>query len=482
MLFLLSLLFVFGIHKVEEKTTNLIMEENTNIYYAMYNNEMYRSYSFFRYFQDGKRVYCIDPDRKVTTTLYEEVLSVSILDEETLEKINSIIHFGSDYPNHNTLEYELATQALIWEEIKDVTVKWYTERYSYGTEIDVSKERKEIEKLVKEYQIKPLFSQSSIVASISDHIKIEDLNHILKEYEIISFDGGQAVIENDAIHLKLKEEIGNYEIILKRKKYDNENTYYYIANNSQTMMRGRIKEEYVKIPIEIAAGNIEIQKKGISLNGEETLMSGVTFELRARQNFFYQNGELRYGQDELIDLVTTDENGRIQKTLPYGEYYLVEVETQENYLLAPQSYQFTISSIPTSLEILNYEKYGSLKLYKKDIETKEGLEGIKFLITNLETKEEMIYQTDENGIILIQNLPLGIYEVKEIETLPNYILNDEVQILELKEHQEEIEYLFYNEKIPPIPDTDSYQLSFPYSFLGPLFYYYEDKKGYLFRN
>ena len=46
--------------------------------------------------------------------------------------------------------------------------------------------------------------------------------------------------------------------------------------------------------------------------------------------------------------------------------------------------------------------------------------------------EEVRYKTDENGEILISSLPLGVYEVKEIEALPNYILNEEVKIFELK--------------------------------------------------
>lgn len=466
-------------YQVEAKTTDLVMEENTNIYYAMYNDTMYRSYSFFRYFQDGKRVYCIDPDKKVTTSIYEEVESISDIDDETLEKISQIIYFGADYPTHNTLYYELATQALIWEHLKDVTVKWYTERNSSGSEIDVSKERQEIERLMKEYQRKPKFSSSAITGNLSDEMLLEDLNHVLGFYEVLSFDGGEAIIEGDALKLKLKEKPGDYEVLLKRMKYDSESTRYYVASNSQTMMRGRVTEEYLKIPVTIVAGELALEKKGVSLNGEENPLSGVCFELRAGQNFFYQNGELRYGQDELIALLSTDENGRIQKQLPYGKYYLVEKETSENYWLEPRTYYFEIPSSQI-LEILNYEKSGSLKLYKKDLFTEEPLEGIVFLVTNLKTKQEMRYKTDENGEILISSLPLGVYEVKEIEALPNYILNEEVKIFELKEHQEIVEYTFYNEKIPEIPDTDFYDFSFLRFLFESVFFYYESKKDFLY--
>lgn len=477
--FFLCFFCFLTINSVEAKTTNLVMEENTNIYYAMYNKEMYRSYPFVRYFQDGTRVYCIDPDKKITTSIYEEVASISTISADKLEKISQIIYFGADYPTHNTVSYELATQALIWEELKDVTVKWYTERYSYGSEIDVSLERQEIETLIKEYQKKPMLTSTSITGSILDHIFIEDFNHVLNAYEIVSFDGGEAIIENDSLKLNLTGEPGNYELLLRRMKYDWSSTRYYVAPNSQIMMKGRIEEEYLKIPVEIVAGEMIVQKKGISLNGEETPLSGVRFELRAGQNFFYQNGELRYGQDELVALLSTDSDGQIKKQLPYGEYYLLESETSENYFLEPNIYYFEIPSSQI-LEILNYEKNGSLKLYKKDLLTESPLAGIVFLVTNLETKEQKRYQTDENGEILISNLPLGSYEVKEIETLSNYILNEEVKIFELKEHQEVVEYTFYNEKIPEIPDTDAYDFSFLNFLFESGLFYYESKKSHFF--
>lgn len=477
-LFLLLVLSCFSVKNVKAKSTNLVMEENTNIYYAMYNNDFYRSFSFFRYFQDGKRVYCIDPDQKVTTNTYEEVKDYSALSSEVLDKITLIGYFGTDYPGHNTLEYELATQALIWEEIKGVTVRWYTERYSYGTEIDVSNERREIQRLIQEYYIKPELSHRSISANINDCVQIFDGNHVLANYEIVSFDGGQAIIENDEIKMRLTGKVGDYKLVLRRKKYDYDHTTYYLANSSQAMMRGRMKDEYIEIPVEIHSGIVQLKKYGIQLDDTQKLLSNVTFELRAGKNFYYHDGSSRYRKDDLIGIYKTNENGFLELELPYGEYYLVETKTNDNYVIGSEFYPFKIGKENTfvELEVQNQMKYASVVLHKKDKDTEEHLSGVTFLITNLDTKEEFKVVTNEEGVVTLSKLPLGTYMIKEIETLPNYILSEEVKILELKEHQEEVTYTFYNEKVPEIPDTDCYDFSNFYILLGGFFLFHGIKK------
>lgn len=475
-LFLLCVVSCFLVSEVNAKNTNLVMEENTNIYYAMYNQDFYRSFSYFRYFQDGKRVYCIDPDQKVTTNVYEERFEYSELPKEVLDKINLIGYFGSDYPGHNTLKYELATQALIWEEIKGVTVEWYTERYSYGTKIDVSEEEREIKRLIQNHRIKPMLTYRSVTGKIGDRVLIFDGNYVLQNYEIVSFDGGQARIDDDGIRLQLIEKVGNYKLILKRKKYDSNHTTYYVAPSSQAMMLGRIEDEYIEIPVEIKSGFVNLKKYGVGLDGIKIPLSNVTFELRAAKNMYYHSGANRYLKDELVGIYKTNEDGMLEVELPYGEYYFVETETKENYEMTSQFYPFKITDKVSSLEVLNQMKYASLKLLKVDKDTNEPLEGVLFSITNLNTMEEISARTNEEGFVLLDKLPLGTYLIKESETISGYILSEEEKVVELKEYKEEAFYTFTNEKIPEIPDTDCYDFHNFYILLGSLFIFYGFKK------
>ncbi len=471
---LLVLSTFMGMKEVGAKESSLVMDTDTHIYYAMYNEDFYRSYLLARLFQDGKRVYCITPNHAVTSDTYEEKDSVDIYSSEILDRIHLIAHFGSDYPGHNTIYYELATQALIWETIEPSTVRWYTERYSYGDEIDVSKERREIERLISESYQKPNFDVSSIVGAMEDRVTIHDLNHMLNHYEITSFDGGVVAIENDEIKLLLKEQVGDYRLVLKRKTYDDESTTYYVKEGSQTMMLGRMRKEEIVIPVTIQNGKVTLQKIGKKLNGEEEKLKGVSFVLRARENIFYFDGTLRYGQDELIGKYETDENGMISLFLPYGKYYFEEEKQSEGYLLKKEEIQFTVEEGEVIIEAFNEESYGNVTLYKKDHDTLLPLEGILFRLTNQNTGEILEGKTDKEGKLTFSKMPLGTYQIKEIETLPGYILNEEEMTFELKE-LEEFEYTFYNDPIKDIPKTASYDFSLFFYGIGALFIFYGKK-------
>ena len=471
-LWLLIVGFIFGIHSVCAKETSLIMVEEPNVFYAMYNDEFYRSYSFNKYYQDGSRVYCIDPDQKVNSYQYEEVSSSSLYSEDTLKKLALIEYFGSDYPGHDSLRFELATQALIWEEIKGVTVKWFTERYSYGEEIDVTYEREKILDLIHQYLIKPNFNLEKIEGTINDHITVTDQNHVLGEYEVASFDGGTAYIEGDDLKLVLKEK-GNYTLKLKRKAYET-GTKYYVASNSQTMMKGRVEEEWITIPVEVSGSEVTIQKYGIKIEGDKIPLEGVSFELRAGETLYYQDQTVRFSKDEFIGNYETNTNGEIHLTLPYGNYYLKETKTKEGFELNPRMIPIHVESSSMLFEIENQESYGSIQIQKIDSITKKPLMGVKYRITNLQTNEVYEKSTNAEGMITFDQLRFGSYQLEEIETLPHYIMDTSIKIVEIKE-QKNYTYSFVNEPVPDIPDTDCYEVPYLNSWVLLAYAIYQKK-------
>ncbi len=473
-LWMLIVGFVFGMTGVSAKETSLVMVEEPNVFYAMYNDEFYRSYPFNKYYQDGSRVYCIDPDQKVNSYNYEEVSNVSLYSEETLKKLALIEYYGSDYPGHNSLRFELATQALIWEEIKGVTVQWFTERYSYGEEIDVTYEREKILELIRNDAIKPKFDMDEVQGSIKDHIIITDLNHVLSEYEIMSFDGGTAYIEEDYIKLLLEGE-GNYTLKLKRKAYET-GTKYYVSSNSQTMMKGRKEEEWITIPVSVSGSKVTIQKYGMKIEGEKIPLEEVSFELRAGETMYYQDGTVRFQKDEFIESYETNEEGQIQFSLPKGNYYLRELKTKDGFELDLKPIPLHVETDSELLEIENKEPYGSIQIHKTDSVTQKPLKGVKYRITNLETQEYFEQSTNEEGILIFDKLRYGTYQIEEIESLPHYFMDASIQVVEIKE-KKEYTYSFVNEPVPEIPDTDAVDVPYLNNWVLLAYAYYEKKNS-----
>ena len=83
--------------------------------------------------------------------------------------------------------------------------------------------------------------------------------------------------------------------------------------------------------------------------------------------------------------------------------------------------------------------------------------------------DEKIFEgyTDENGKIVIKDLPVGKFYILESEAPEGYILNDEKQWFEIKEDGEIVKSTMINEKIIEVPNTsaNSYFFVLPLSLL-----------------
>lgn len=151
---------------------------------------------------------------------------------------------------------------------------------------------------------------------------------------------------------------------------------------------------------------------------EETkkALEGVKFSVKYLDN------------NEEIGEFTTNKDGEIIiKGLRQGKIGITEIETLEDYEIDKEVKEVELGFDQTiEIEIYNKYKKGNLKLIKIDGENSEiKLEGVKF---NLIDKDGNIVKhliTDKNGEIILNDLPIGKYYLKEIETNKNYILNEE---------------------------------------------------------
>ena len=149
-----------------------------------------------------------------------------------------------------------------------------------------------------------------------------------------------------------------------------------------------------------------------------------------------------YPHSEELTVLKTDESGTITipEKLPYGTYYLREVQAPEGYLRG-EDLSFTVDkwgSWTQPLEISFYDEpvKGQIRLVKTDAETKEQLTGAVFSVFAAEdivtpdgyrhyAAEEFVEAvtvgTDGTGIT--GKLPLGRYKIRETKAPEGYCLD-----------------------------------------------------------
>ena len=90
--------------------------------------------------------------------------------------------------------------------------------------------------------------------------------------------------------------------------------------------------------------------------------------------------EIRKVDDELIDTVTTGEDGRVFVSLEDGAYYAVEIEAAEGFKLDSTPVYFTVEDGETTVLQIENEAVSGILLHKTDSTTGEGIYGGTFLL------------------------------------------------------------------------------------------------------
>ena len=130
--------------------------------------------------------------------------------------------------------------------------------------------------------------------------------------------------------------------------------------------------------------------------------------------------------EKIIYRGKTNTDGIIElNDLVYGIYKIKEVMASNGYLLNEMIYEVKIDdeNKDVCFEIENELKKGKLVIRKLDSSNGRVISNVEFVIMR---DNEVIYEgvTNEYGEIEIDNLPLGIYIVKEVRASDGYILNE----------------------------------------------------------
>lgn len=232
------------------------------------------------------------------------------------------------------------------------------------------------------------------------------------------------------------------------------------------------KTYYYNVLNEIKKSALTIVKK--DADTKNTIpVNGVGFKLRKEDGTYLTQTVSK------IDTFYTNDDGKVilPEKLNYGETYKIEEVSgtaPNKYLLLLEGKTFTVNGDENiTIEILNQPVKGSIKINKSgellsDIKIDSNgnivfvydnlpLADISFKISAAEDikaedlvsedyykKDEVIaiINTNNDGIAILDNLPLGKYKIEEISTPDGMIKNTEVKFVELKYENETTEIVF----------------------------------------
>ena len=148
----------------------------------------YEQMRMFRRTSDGAPAYCIELWEKLESgnqMLEINGSSYSQLSKETWERVELIAYYGYGYQSHSDLSWYTATQFLIWKEISTDSNIYFTDTLNGNRQNDkFSYEMNEINNLVNNHYKTPSFSNNNYNIGLSETIKTEDYNQVLKDYEV----------------------------------------------------------------------------------------------------------------------------------------------------------------------------------------------------------------------------------------------------------------------------------------------------------
>ncbi len=258
---------------------------------------------------------------------------------------------------------------------------------------------------------------------------------------------------------------------------------YLIRNEDLAVFVGKdgdkpddVYELDIEIPNDPVYGRIVLHKKGLQMVGistdtdeygyevyspvfEERYLAGAVFEVYAAENIIGGDGTLWYQKDELVDTITTtEEGGETSKELPLGRYYLLETQMPHGYVGSSDRYDVDLAYanqntavVEIGAEIYNDYLPAEISLLKikevmqttnsEDTVTQEIAlvpgEGFVFGLfaavdipysTGTLPADTMVAvgATDADGVLILSGLfPHGDYYIKELSGPEGWIISDE---------------------------------------------------------
>lgn len=407
-------LFLIAITSTYADEVTLIRDriDDTYTYYYDKNLERDRFLYANKYTFGDTIAYCLELGKLIEGNIYTYTTSFDELsfDKDLLDYVKLIAYYGYDYPGHNTDNYYMAAQELMWNKLDNTDIKWVLNMVP-NNYINVEKEKNRIMSLINTHYDKPSFDGMEIEYTLGEMLELADSNNILDRYVTTS---ENVVIEGNK--LILTKDFNEQEIILKHPNHTGRQFLLYTSGVSQKMIStGGIDDVTSTIRVKIVGGSLEINKldKELETNiaqGEATL-EGAVYELYDEEG-------------NVVDTITTGTKDIIEN-LSLGRYTLKEVTPSKGYLLDKNTYEIDINSDNLNVKLDVYEEVikRKVEIFKVLASNTTGEltpePNISFEIYDKDNTLINTITTDKEGFASII-LPYGVYTFKQITTTDNY--------------------------------------------------------------
>lgn len=317
---------------------------------------------------------------------------------------------------------------------------------------------------------------------VVDENRVNEAQKIAPTVETITTD------ENGDAYTKNKLPYGKYwtkETKTPEDFYASSDFSFTISEDESEVIEIAKKVKHLYVNNEQMEAYIKLVKKDAD-TGKIVTLNSTTFQIKASEDVYDRgNRKIIYKAGDIItqkigstvyDTFTTNAknlvvpNGSFSNTddeegtvitplkLPAGDYEVIELTIPDGYLELEEPIKFSISEIKNydqdssgdyikTVEIENNKPFGTIIVdksvaLKENVDTSiiniEDLSKIKFKLTAKENIIDMAdgsiiynqgqeietYNLDKNGDLKIENLPMGIYELQEIETIDGAVLNE----------------------------------------------------------
>ncbi len=433
-------------NEVSASTLKLLYVDN--VYYSRYGGGIpYSSDQFHQYSLDGHLGYCIEPGKNIFSYEYTGSmgLGASPYNDATNKLIQLIGYYGYEYPGHQTTRYSMATQALIWEKAANQTVRFYTERYDEGQELFVNEEKAEIMRLVNTHTTKPDFGKTSVTGTVGEDIILEDKNQVLEFFTPSDSNGNKVRKEgNNLIITPVK--VGTSTITLKKPKYDNTSTMVFspkVAGGQKVAVLRYTDEVSMQLTLTTKGSKLKVIKIDAE-TGSVIKKAGIKFKLKdlSTKSYVCENSSCTF---------ETNSNGEFTtNTYLNGDYELEEVNMPiDGYLWNSSKLKVHIDANTVGSDNVMEVKFTNHRVKGRVVINKNGekavnqngtlkyenvpLASVRFgLYANddiyqngilIHKKDALvkILVTDSKGYVECNNLYLGRYYIKEIDSLNGYL-------------------------------------------------------------
>ena len=320
---------------------------------------------------------------------------------------------------------------------------------------------------------KPLWSESALAGA---EYTIKAKEDIVTPDGVVHYHKGDNVIAklttgNDGKAEASDLYLGEYQIIetkapkgMVRDDEPIDFTLSYDDKKVTITVRTSQKDERQTLGLGIDKEMEQNETFSIGSNGE---IEKVVFGLYANEELVAANGK-SIPKDGLIQIAYCNAEGKISfnsEELPFGKYYIKELETDEHYLLNSDKFEFNFSYQGENLSFVDLKVnngeaipndllYGVVGGVKLDKETKAPVGNS---LIGLFAKDETIFDkahailvaktSEVDGSFEFINIPRGEYLLREIEAPEGYVLNPETFEVEIVRDNQVTETTILEDKI-----------------------------------